>query len=99
MITKIKAKPYSLMGLYDAIAEAIGKDPETCRYDCRKVNIASNLQQCIYDYYIAQNPEYPQSQVECEVSMLLVTAGPKADKTLQNDAVEIFDGFITEIEQ
>jgi len=99
MITKIKAKPYSLMGLYDAIAEAIGKDPETCRYDCRKVNIASNLQQYIYDYYIAANPDLPEEEVKVQVTMLLAISGPKSFEAMKDNTVEVFDGFITEIEQ
>jgi len=99
MITKIKAKPYSLMGLYDAIAEAIGKDPETCRYDCRKVNIASNLQQCIYDYYIAANPDLPEDEVKVQVTMLLAISGPKSFETMKDNTVEVFDGFISEAEQ
>jgi len=99
MILEIEARPYSLIELYDEIAAALGKNPEICRYHCDKVNIARNLQQCIYDYYIAANPDLPEEEVKVQVTMLLAISGPKSFKTMKDNTVEVFDGFISEAEQ
>lgn len=33
----VNEKSYGVVELYDAIAKQLGKDPEKCSYDCRKI--------------------------------------------------------------
>lgn len=90
----IPNQKYELIELYDRIATEMGLDSDTCRYDCRKVEIAKNLQDNIYQYYVEQNPDKPKCEIEFSVTMLLAVSGPKVNKQLSDNQVEIYDGFI-----
>lgn len=90
----IPNKNYSLIDLYNTVATTMGFNADLCRYDCRKIEIASNLQDCIYRYYIYENTDKPETEVELAVTMMLALSGPKVNKQLQNNQVEIYDGFI-----
>lgn len=90
----IPNKNYSLIELYDTIATTMGLNTDLCRYDCRKIEIASNLQDNIYRYYIDENSDKTKTEVELAVTMMLALSGPKINKQLQNNQVKIYDGFI-----
>lgn len=40
----VSENKYGVVEFYDAIAKQLGKDPEKCSYDCRKINVARNIQ-------------------------------------------------------
>ena len=90
-------KNYSIVELYDTIATEMGCLPTNKHeYDCRKVNIAKNIQDGIYDKYLELGKEQKLSEqdVRVGVTMLLAISGPKVDEDLADDEVEVFDGFI-----
>lgn len=51
----VNEKSYGVVELYDAIAKQLGKDPEKCSYDCRKINVARNIQDGFFEYYKEQD--------------------------------------------
>jgi hypothetical protein len=65
-------------------------------YDCRKVNIAKNIQDGIYDKYLelGREEKLSETDVRVGVTMLLACSGPKVDENLADDEVEVLDGFI-----
>ena len=97
MKVKVPHKNYSITELYDAIATEMGYlDVNKLEYDCRKVNIAKNIQDGIYDKYLELGREEKLSDqdIRIGVTMLLACSGPKVDENLVDDEVEVFDGFI-----
>ena len=97
MKIKIPHKNYGVTELYDVIATTMGyKNVDQLEYDCRKVNIANNIQDGIYDKYLELGKEEKISEhdVRLGVTMLLACSGPKVDESLADDEVEVFDGFI-----
>ena len=97
MILKVPNKNYSITELYDAIATTMGyQNISELEYDCRKVNVAKNIQDGIYDKYIELGKEQKLSEqdIRAGITMLLAISGPKVDENLADDEVEVFDGFI-----
>lgn len=93
----VNEKSYGVVELYDAIAKQLGKDPEKCSYDCRKINVARNIQDGFFEYYKEQDDgRTKESALMSQIAMLLLNYGPKVDETLNNNEVELFDGFISE---
>lgn len=88
-----------IMGLYDAIAAALGYDisDESIRYDCRKVCISENIQKMLYETYEAQNPQafIENSELAAfEAARRFLLYGPKADPSLPDNTVRTEDGFV-----
>lgn len=94
MKIKIPNKNYTLVELYDEVATQLGYDSATCEYDCTKTSIAENIQEMFFRYYKELNPDKSANDVEMGVAMMLVCSGPKANKNLANDEVEVLDGFV-----
>lgn len=91
----ISEKNYNLVEFYDTVAKGMGyADTSELHYDCRNINIAKNIQDGFYAYYRETNPELEESEVDVQVTALLLLSGPKVDKNLNANEVEIFDGFI-----
>lgn len=90
--------PDSYEGLtefYDAVATEMGyTDTSELHYDCRKINVAQNIQDSFFGYYREAYPELSENDLRIHVTMLLVCKGPKVDKSLKANEVEVFDGFI-----
>lgn len=90
---------YSLTELYDTIAKTMGyTDTTELQYDCRKVNIASNIQENMYAYYYdyakANDKTLTEKEIRVGTTMLLLLSGPKVDESLKANEVEVFEGFI-----
>ena len=90
---------YSLVELYETIAKEMGHaDTAELHYDCRKVNIAFNIQENLYDYYYNNAKETDETlsdnDIKIGTTMLLLLSGPKVDDALKANEVEIFEGFI-----
>ena len=93
----VENKPYDLVDFYNTVAREMGyTDTSDLHYDCRKVNIAKNIQDGFYKYYEASaNPDANEFfDVLVDITMLLACSGPKVDEALKANEVEIFDGFI-----
>lgn len=92
MKIKIPYTPCGLSEFYDRVATEMGHgDPSEFKYDCRKINVAENIQDGFFEYYKAMKPDVDAA---VEIGMMLVCSGPKVDKNLKANEVEIFEGFI-----
>ena len=94
----ISIPPCSLVEFYNAVATEMGcTDTRELHYDCTKINIAANIQEDFYEYYakVARetDPTLSESDIRVGTTMLLAMSGPKVDKSLKANEVEIFDGF------
>lgn len=68
-------------------------------YDCRKINVARNIQDGFFEYYKEQDDgRTKESALMSQIALLLLNYGPKVDEALNNNEVELFDGFISETE-
>lgn len=95
----ISTKPCALTDFYDAVAREMGyTNTNAIRYDCTKIEIASNIQDDFYEYYTTTaretDPTLSDSDITTGITMLLVMSGPKVSHDLKANEVEIYDGFI-----
>lgn len=96
----ISIEPFcGLSDFYDTVAKGIGHfNTSKLHYDCTKINIAENIQDKFYEYYAQQaretDPTLSENDIKTGITMLLVNSGPKVDKALNANEVEVFDGFI-----
>ena len=80
-----------LGSFYRNVATELGyEETENTKYDCREINVASNIQDSWFDYY-----KETYNAQNWEIAMLLACSGAKVDNELADNEVEIFDGFIT----
>lgn len=96
----VKEKNYGLIEFYDTVATEMGyTNVSDLEYDCRKINVAANIQDGFYNYYTENaketNPNVNMTDVRTSVTMILAINGPKVDENLKANEVEIFDGFIS----
>ena len=87
-------KNYGLVEFYDEVATQLGYNKNKVEYDCTKICVAANIQDNFFAHYKEENPELSESDLNAGVGMMLVCSGPKVDKSLQDNEVEVFDGFI-----
>lgn len=92
-------KPCGIAELYEAAAKEMGySDTSGIKFDCTKINVAENIQDGFYEYYlklIKENDIYAhENEARVDITLLLVMSGPKVDNTLKVNEAEIFDGFI-----
>lgn len=87
-----------LSDFYILVAEKIGfADDNTVMYDCRKINIAPNLQEILYAAYRSKHWDIYHRDPEdfdFQVTMLMANSGPKVDHKLKSNQAEVFDGYI-----
>ncbi len=95
MKIKMEVKPYDLNDFYNEVATKLGcTDTSKANYNCTKLNISSEIQQGFYDYYKSINPNLNEEEITMDVTVLLAIKGPKVDKALKPNEIEVFDGFI-----
>lgn len=95
----VSEKDYGVVEFYDAIARQLDKDPEKCSYDCRKINVARNIQDEFFEHYKKQDAgRTKESALMNQIALLLLNYGPKVDEALNDNEIELFDGFISETE-
>lgn len=99
MIIKISNKPCGLTEFYDEVAREMGIKPTSeTKYDCTKVNVAADIQDGFYEYYLELVKEKDiyanENEARAGITILLAMSGPKVDETLKANEVEVFDGFI-----
>jgi hypothetical protein len=97
MIIKVPHKNYGIVELYDTVAITMGHtNTSELEYDCCKINIASNIQDGIYEEYLALGmaQNLHESDIRTGITMLLAVSGPKVNENLADDEVEVLDGFI-----
>ena len=97
MKMKVPNKNYGITELYDIIATSMGIDINKIKYDCRYITVANNIQDGFIKYYRNENPDASECDFNSDVYMLLLSYGPKVDKTLKDNEIEVFDGFIKEV--
>ena len=97
MKIKVPNKNYGITELYDIIATSIGKDITKIKYDCRYITVAKNIQDGFIKHYRDENRDASESDFNIAVTMLLLSYGPKVDRMLNDNEIEIFDGFIKEV--
>ena len=95
----VTEKNYGLVELYEAVAKEMGYlIPDKLRYDCREINVAPNIQDGFYAHYMelikAEDPHVSEHEARCQITILLAMSGPKVDKSLKANEVEVFEGFI-----
>ena len=95
----VEDKPYGIVELYDAVARQIGHtDTSALHYDCTKINIAENIQDGMYEYYLTLIREKDiyshENEARADITLVLAMSGPKVDTSLKANEVEVFDGFI-----
>ena len=95
----ISSEPMSIIECYEAAARQMGyENVKELHYNCTKVNVASNIQDGFYEYYTKMetlsNPDVNVRELQMQITMLLAVSGPKVDKSLKANEVEVFDGFI-----
>lgn len=100
MKVTVPNKNYALIDFYDTVARQMGyANVSDLKYDCRKINIAENIQDGFYEYYTENaketNPNANMADVRTSITMILAINGPKVDKSLKINEVEVFDGFIS----
>ncbi|MCI6806305.1 MAG: hypothetical protein MR912_12095 [Prevotella sp.] len=94
MKLKVPNKNYAVVELYDTVASLMGMETKDLNYDCRHINVARNIQDGFFAHYREENPNLSETEYKGAMAMLLVCYGPKTDEELNDDEVEVFDGFI-----
>lgn len=81
---------------YDSVALHLGYvDIGNLQYDCRKINVALNIQDAIFAAYESSFHEpLSKDQAQEEIGMRWVISGPKTKESLANNEIEIQEGFI-----
>ena len=87
-------KNYGVVELYSEVAKLMGKANDELNYDCRYINVAENIQNGFFEHYRESNANLTDDEFRTGTAMLLLNYGPKVDKELANNEVEVFDGFI-----
>ena len=98
MKIKVPHRLYGITELYDTVARIMGCDNvDDLRYDCREINVATNIQDNFFRHYREDNIEMSESDFKMNMAMLLLNYGPKTDEALLDYEVEVFKGFIMEV--
>ena len=92
-------KDYSIIELYEAAAKEMGHtNTKEIQFDCRKINVAKNIQDGFYAYHTELckeiEPHMSEKEIQAQITVILAIGGPKVDESLADNEVEIFDGFI-----
>lgn len=90
----VPQKNYSITELYDTVANLMGKGNLDNNYDCRHIDVASNIQDGFFACYREMNPDLSELDFRMSMTMMLLQYGPKVDETLKANEVEVFDGFL-----
>ena len=99
MKIKIAPRKCGVVELFDGVAREMGyKNASELNYDCRHINVAFNVQNRLYQYYTSlimdEDSTITGEDAGMKANLLLLNYGPKVDKNLTDDEVEIFEGFI-----
>ena len=95
MKLKVPKQNYHLVELYEEVAKQMGhKDASNLEFDCRHINVASNIQDGFFQFYREQNPDMFETDFKTAMNVMLLLSGPKVDENLADDEVEVFSGFI-----
>ena len=92
-------KNYSIIELYETVAKEMGYiNTKELQFDCRKINVAKNIQDGFYVYHAELvkeiEPYMSEEEIQAEITVILAICGPKVDESLIDNEVEVFDGFI-----
>ena len=76
----------NVVEFYDNVAHIMGMDPDPLTYDCKKMNVAINIQANIFSYL---DMHFGKDSI----GMIWCCYGPKAYEGLPDDTIEIEHGF------
>jgi hypothetical protein len=86
--------------LFDGKIEAV--DFSEYKFDCTKIDVANNIQDMFYEYYTdlekGKNNSRTDNDIRIGITMILAIYGPKVNEDLADNEVEIFDGFLSTIQ-
>ena len=85
MKTTIAEFKGTIQGLYERIDFRMNAHADM--YNCTKLEVAENIQTNIFDYYI--DGGVPEE----DIAMMWVCYGPKVNRELADNEVDIQDGF------
>lgn len=95
MLVKISSGPMSIMDLYEIVTMKMGEDPKMVKnYDCRKINVAQNIFDDIYEWYQI-NVKGDVYVIKQHFGMDWLMYGPKVDNELPDNCVVLEDGFMS----
>lgn len=99
MIININTAPCSITDLYQSAARELGyTEVDELYFDCRKINITKEMQDCLYDFYTQKANEQDvipsENDIKMNITMMLAISGPKVNAALKANEVEVLDGFI-----
>ena len=77
----------SIVKFYDNVAETLGLDKDTLRYDCTKIDVARNIQENIFSGWEKLGAG------NLEIGMTWCNSGPKTEDKLPQDTISIGHGF------
>lgn len=90
MQVKVIIGSTNLPRLYDCVAIAMGLNLDNIMsYDCKKIEVSTAIMHKIMDWYKANYDDY-----KTQFAMEWICFGPKENKSLPDDAVEIQEGFV-----
>lgn len=96
-LNSVSGLDYKLTSLYEAVAAQMGEDPQNdnIRYDCRKINVAQNIMDKMRDSAIQTFADRANERdIVYEFNMMWCLSGPKAVDYLNDNEVEVEEGFI-----
>ena len=83
-----------IVEFYHRVAEVLGyENTDNLNYACTKISVAENIADNIFAYMLEEQGFNEESR-----GMAWLCYGPKAIPSLEDDTVEIEDGFIKEVE-
>lgn len=87
----------NLDDFYEYVGRQLDEYTAEMMFDCKKINISKDIQDCIYESYHALYPDLYQrnpTEFNTQVTMLLAIKGPKVSIALNSFEVELEDGFL-----
>ena len=96
---ELAAREY-IHNIFNGAVKAV--DFSEYKFDCRKIDVANNIQDMFYEYYTnlakGENNSLTDNDIRIGITMLLAMSGPKVNEDLADNEVEIFDGFLSTIQ-
>lgn len=96
-LTEAQVTNKTIQELYDVIAQLLNHCTGNEKYDCRKINVSSEIQERVFTTYrrkLAKQYKNNPEQVDEQIAVSWVIAGPKVSNQLKGFQVEILPGFI-----
>lgn len=97
LLTEKQVTGKTIQEFYDVIAQLLNQNTGNEIFDCRKINVSSEIQECVFSTYrkrLAKQYENNPEQMNEQIAASWIIAGPKVSEHLTGYQVEILPGFI-----